>query len=60
MFTVFKAAVWIVDFGGSMVRKWRIGGAEMAVCGAEMAVLWCGCGVLAVWFLYDCVANGAF
>lgn len=23
------------------------------------AVLWCCCGVLDVWFLYDCVANGA-
>ena len=31
-----------------------------AVGGAEMAVVWCGCGVLAVWFLYDCVANWAF
>ena len=36
------------------------GGAEMVVWIVDFGGWWCCCGVLAVWFLYDCVANGAF
>ena len=34
--------------------------ANAAVCIVDFGCWLCGCGVLAIWFLYDCVANGAF